>query len=99
MSALGVVDMVDVQEAATIAGRDPETIRRWIRSGRLAAQRRANRLLVPRVDVERLVGIQASRPRMSLAAWRDHATSVRAATEGTRSPTAADLVLGDRARH
>lgn len=99
MNAIGVVDMVDVQEAATIAGRDPETIRRWIRSGRLAAQRRANRLLVPRGDVERLVGSQASHPRMTLAAWRDHVATVRAATDGTSSPTAADLVLDDRAGH
>ena len=91
--------MVDVQEAATIAGRDPETIRRWVRSGRLAAQRRANRLLVPRLDVERLAGVQASGPQMSLAAWRDQVAVVRAATAGVSSPTVADLVLDDRARH
>jgi excisionase family DNA binding protein len=31
--------MITVPEAARRAGRNPETIRRWIRSGRLRAQR------------------------------------------------------------
>ena len=31
--------MLTVPEAATRAGRNPETVRRWIRSGRLRSQK------------------------------------------------------------
>lgn len=31
--------LIDVAEAARRTGRDPETIRRWIRSGKLRAQK------------------------------------------------------------
>ena len=96
MNAVGAVDMVDVQQAAAVAGRDPETIRRWIRSGRLSAQRRANCLLVLRVEVERLLG-HFLLPRISLSECRDHAATACATTGGTTSATAADLVLDDRA--
>ncbi len=99
MRVTDVVDMVDVQEAALIAQRDPETIRRWVRSGRLAARRRGNRFLVARVDVERLAGVRTSRPRMSLAVWQQHVAGVRVTTGGASSPTAADLVLDDRGGH
>ena len=38
--------MLTVPEAARKVHRDPETIRRWIRSGRLAAQRVGTQYLV-----------------------------------------------------
>ena len=38
-------DFVDVRQAAALIGRHPETIRRWVWSGRIAARRRGNRLL------------------------------------------------------
>ena len=99
MSAVGVADMVDVQEAASIARRDPETVRRWVRSGRLPAQRRGNRLLVSRMAVEELVGAGASRPRMSLAEWQSHVAAAQAVGDAASSSTAADLVLDDRNQH
>jgi excisionase family DNA binding protein len=38
--------MLTVAEAASLLGQDRETIRRWIRSGRLRAQRLAGRYTV-----------------------------------------------------
>jgi len=44
--------LIDVRHAAVLVGRHPETIRRWVWSGRLAAQRRGRRLLVERSEVQ-----------------------------------------------
>jgi hypothetical protein len=41
-------DMIDVRCAAALVRRHPETVRRWVWSGRLAAQRQGNRLLMAR---------------------------------------------------
>jgi len=85
------VEMVDVREAARLAGRTPETIRRWVWSGRLSATRSGNRLLVPRGDVLASSDPEAPRPG-SLAEW---AAQLRTTRGGAR--TASDLVLDDRA--
>ena len=47
--------MLTVREAAGRAGRDPETIRRWIRDGRLRSHRDGPRHLVDPDDLARLV--------------------------------------------
>ena len=47
--------MLTVPEAAKIAGRDPETVRRWIRSGKLRAQRVGTQHLIDETDLEELV--------------------------------------------
>ena len=38
--------MLTVAQGAHRTGRDPETIRRWIRAGRLRAERHGNRYLI-----------------------------------------------------
>ena len=89
------VEMLGVREAAELARRTPETIRRWIWSGRLSARRDGNRLFVARDAVERLVDVTAdsdNAPR-SLRAW---ATEVAAARAGRAGVTAADLIIDDR---
>jgi excisionase family DNA binding protein len=90
-------DLVDVRRAAALAGCHPETVRRWVWSGRLAARRRGNRLLVARDDVEALAE-DKTRTVISLATWAERA---RAATqddgESPRRRSAADLVIEDRA--
>ncbi len=45
-------DLLDVRRAAALAGRHPETVRRWVWSGRLAARRQGNRLLETEVAAE-----------------------------------------------
>ena len=91
MIVIDGVEMVDVREAAQLAGRTPETIRRWVWSGRLSATRSGNKLLVPRVTYLR-PRTRKLLARRSLAEW---AAQLRTARGGAR--TASDLVLDDRA--
>jgi excisionase family DNA binding protein len=86
---------MDVQSAAKLAGRTPETIRRWVWSGRLNAHKRGNKLVVRRSDVQRLAG-PAQQRQLSLREW---AALARTALMTSRGPysSAADLVLGERA--
>ena len=43
--------MLTVEDASRRAGRNPETIRRWIRSGRLRAQKVGIRHLIEEADL------------------------------------------------
>jgi len=88
--------VIDVQRAAATVGRHPETVRRWIRSGRLPAHRQGNRLFVTRADVE--AQVERSEPAVSLAEWAQLAREVRVdARARHKRRSAADLVLEDRA--
>lgn len=48
--------MMTVPEAARRINRDPETIRRWIRSGRLPSQRVGTQHIIDESDLLELVG-------------------------------------------
>ena len=87
--------MLSVRDAADEVGRTPETIRRWVWSGRLPASKRGNRLTVARDDLERVAG-RAS--RSDLAAWADQVAAQRARGTQAKARSAADLVLADRRR-
>ena len=54
VSACGrsLVVVITVGEAASRVGRSPETVRRWIRSGRLPASRDGGRLLLDVSDLD-----------------------------------------------
>ncbi len=97
------VDVLDVREAATYVGRTPETIRRWVWSGRIAYTRKGNRLLIARRDLEALGLATGSsevnsppsndtRTPLSLGTWADQIP--RAARR--EAPSAASLVSDDR---
>ena len=47
--------MLTVPQAARIAGRDPETVRRWIRSGKLRSQKVGTQHLIDEEDLQELV--------------------------------------------
>lgn len=47
--------MLTVPEAARKAGRDPETIRRWIRSGRLRARKVGTQHVIEEADLESML--------------------------------------------
>jgi excisionase family DNA binding protein len=47
--------MLTVPEAARRAGRDPETIRRWIRGGRLRARKVGTQHVIEERDLEALL--------------------------------------------
>lgn len=60
--------MVTVLEAARRVGRDPETIRRWIRSGKLPAKKVGLLHMIDEADLRR--DVRAELP----VAWRRTAT-------------------------
>jgi excisionase family DNA binding protein len=45
-------DVLTVEEAATRVGRSPDTVRRWIRSGRLAAATEGRRRVIDPADLD-----------------------------------------------
>jgi excisionase family DNA binding protein len=47
--------MITVPEAAKRAGKDPETIRRWIRSGRLKASKIGTQHVIEEADLLSLI--------------------------------------------
>lgn|SRR5487761_1413882 len=84
-----------VREAAGEAGRTPETIRRWVWSGRLTARKAGNRLVIDRGELSRMACPSVA---TSLAAWRDQLLEHRRTQPAARARSAVDLVLADR-RH
>ena len=48
--------MLTVPEAARRVGRNPETIRRWIRSGRLAARKVGTQHVIEEADLDAATG-------------------------------------------
>lgn len=47
--------MLTVPEAARRVGKDPETVRRWIRAGRLRSQKVGTQHLIEEADLDALV--------------------------------------------
>jgi len=47
--------MITVPEAAKRAGKDPETIRRWIRTGRLRASKIGTQHVIEESDLEQVL--------------------------------------------
>lgn len=90
-----VVDQVDVLEAASLTGRSAETIRRWVWSGRLRADKRGNKILIARRDLEAVVGPSGLRSATSLADWLKGLEQSGLKKEATEA-SVSDLVLDDR---
>lgn len=56
--------MLTVPEAARKVGRDPETVRRWIRSGRLRSQKVGTQHLIDEEDLAAVAQVRATeRPK------------------------------------
>ena len=85
------VAMVDVREAADLSRRTPETIRRWVWSGRLRSIKSGNKLFVARADVAPVSGSEAP-PGLTLRDWAELLPS----GAGGTGDSARDLVLEDR---
>ena len=87
--------MVEIREAASLVGRTPETVRRWVWSGRLPAVKKGNRLLVSRAALRAATTGEPAPtvPALDLAGWR---TEVAERLDRKTGRTASDLVLEDR---
>lgn len=81
--------MLTVPEAARRLGRNPETIRRWIRSGRLRSQRVGTQHLVDIADLDSL-GADEDLPLP--AGWA-------VLVDGSPRPNWAGLVRDSRSAH
>ncbi len=64
--------MITVPEAAKRAGKDPETIRRWIRSGRLRASKVGTQHVIEETDLVPLIDFNAVLPAPS--GWDETST-------------------------
>jgi excisionase family DNA binding protein len=80
--------MITVPEAARKTGRNPETIRRWIREGKLPAQKIGTQHLIDEEDLRTLGG---SRTRPS-GRWESTLT-------GEPMPDWVDLLRRSRSSH
>jgi len=90
-------DELTINAAAALVERSPETVRRWVWSGRLKARKSGRHLLLPRAEVEALRASAPSNKRLTLPEWGALAERVlNRRGEGGRS--ASDLVLEERSR-
>lgn len=92
--------LLTVTEAARRTGRHPETIRRWIWSGRLRAEKVAGRHLIAEAELAR-ADAAGDPPGRGLRSWLDEVYELHDET-GFRSrgiPSGAELVRAERASH
>ena len=82
--------MLTVPEAARRVGRNPETIRRWIRSGRLRSQKVGTQHLVDEQELDDLLAGDEQLPLPE--EWR----TMR---DGRPQPNWVRLIREDRASH
>jgi len=88
-------DEIDVLQAAALAGRSAETIRRWVWSGRLKARKRGNKLLIGREQLDEVMNSAGIGDTLTLEEWL--AELKRSGLKrGASERSAADLVLEDR---
>ncbi|MCX6397188.1 MAG: helix-turn-helix domain-containing protein [Propionibacteriales bacterium] len=95
MHVVDGVEMVDVREAAALASRSPETIRRWVWSGKVTATKYGTKLLIPRSQFAPSEVAPPSGP--TLAEWAAGIAARATERPWTPGPSASDLLLEDRA--
>ena len=61
--------MITVPEAARRAGRNPETIRRWIREGKLASRKVGTQHTIEEHDLEAVIADESEMLRLPVE-WR-----------------------------
>ena len=78
--------MLTVPEAAKRAGRDPETVRRWIRSGRLASRKVGTQHVIDESDLDCVLGLsdEALPPEWRRTAWGDPMPDIVSAIRRSR---------------
>lgn len=92
------MEIVTVREAARLVGRSEKTVRRWLWGGELSSERRGQQHLISKSELE-AVAVRRGRPLpLSLAGWAEEARAALEATRAESLPSAAALILEDRAR-
>jgi excisionase family DNA binding protein len=96
MSAVTDQELLTASQAAEALNASSQTIRNWIRSDRLHAVRIGNRFLVPRSEVERMLGDVLSARGESPWEFADDApaASLPRAAERSSAADPADGLLG-----
>jgi len=82
--------MMTVPEAARRVGKNPETIRRWIREGKLPARKIGTQHIIDETDLDEL--LTTSAVLAAPAAWDTTAT-------GEPMPNWVGIIRRDRAAH
>lgn len=87
-------------EVARRLRRHPETIRRWIWSGRLRSQRIGNRHLIPESELERIAAGEPDDAK-GLGGWLEELYKLHDETAFRRRgiPAGADLIRAEREAH
>jgi excisionase family DNA binding protein len=93
-----------VREAAALASRSEETVRRWIWSGRLRAVKRGRRYLIDARHLEEVMvelepgSAHPERPAMTMLEWLDEVDEWKAGLPAypPSGPSASDLIIEDR---
>lgn len=82
--------MLTVPEAARRSGRNPETIRRWIREGRLRARKVGTQHIIEEDDLDGVIG----EVRLPIPKWWPRRTS-----SGVPIPDAVAIIRQQRSEH
>ena len=93
-----------MREAAALASRSEETVRRWIWSGRLRAVKRGTRYLIDARHLEEVIvelepgSAHPERPAMTMQEWLDAVDEWKAGLPAypPSGPSASDLIIEDR---
>ncbi len=83
--------MLTVPEAAKLANRNPETIRRWIRAGRLRSRKVGTQHVIEEADLEAL--IDQDDDMLPLPEW------LRFMEDGSPQPNWVRIIREDRSSH
>ncbi len=83
--------MLTVPEAAKLANRNPETIRRWIRAGRLRSQKVGTQHVIEEADLEAL--LDQDDEMLPLPEW------LRFMEDGSPQPNWVRIIREDRNSH
>ncbi|MGH2756674.1 MAG: helix-turn-helix domain-containing protein [Actinomycetota bacterium] len=82
--------MLTVPEAARLSGKNPETIRRWIREGKLRSRKVGTQHIIEEDDLDGIIG----EDRLPVPKWWPRHTS-----SGAPLPDAVTIIRQQRSEH
>lgn len=91
--------MLTVIEAAQRIGRHPETIRRWIWSGRVRSEKVGGRHMISEGELRRIPSADSAKPALGVWVKRFHALNDECGLTPRVLPSGAELVRAERESH